>query len=199
MLSNILLENCYCRKSYEEEDNLNVHSSKNSRLQAKRLSKIFFSQPVMWNHRLINVGMDLWKYQVNKKLLSISTPLYNFIYGQGIISDINNLIEKIKFSEVINSNKEIIQYIEHVAIKYIGYSTINKNYIITYSNIHYFGKNPKYIEDKLKIAKMILFIMNEVHPEEINYTNYGNLVHWLISNLKPTLNIENIFFGPIIS
>lgn len=173
------------------------------RNQAKIHSKFYVDKPVMWNHREFNMDFygKMWKYQTPKapNFFMNDSQLYNFIFGNGIETDIGSFIESIIFGKFTDDKGVKIYFIDNITLEYHGYSTQNKNYTLTFYNGRPkdMGIKPSNVVQKLIVAKLVILIMNESDPEDLNYTNYGNLIHWMLVNSKKVTEIDINGFGPI--
>lgn len=164
------------------------------RLHAKQFSKIYFENPSMWNHRLNNNTMEIWPYQINYQSFIQPSYLSDFIFRDSIVTDFDTFLKILPMSKNCNTECNEHVSVENIAILYHGYSTKDKNYTINCYDGNIGTYYPILLEDKLLMAKSIILIMNETDPEKINYTNYGNLVHWYIKNSGVLRNVSNDFF-----
>lgn len=172
------------------------------RLHAKTHAKVYLDEPTMWNHRYFNNNFysDMWNHQTQRDFNYFvnDSQLYNFIFGEGMETNINFFLNNIVFGKFIAKDGRTLYYVDNIAIDYHGYSTVKKNYTLTFYRGGKLGtQHPSNIVEKLSIAKLIILIMNECDPEEINYTNYGNLIHWILENGKNIEGINVNVFGPI--
>lgn len=199
MLSSWLLSHQYNDQVVPQKTAKPLTKGDISRLQAQRLSKLYFTQPTMWSHRLINVKMEIWPIQSPKNFFLNGTSFYDFIFGRGMINDIDSFLMNLGITTKISDGRKKIVSVENVTIVYHDYSTVKKNYNLTFYKQIVDGFYPKSIQEVVMVAKTIIFIMNETDPEELNYTNYGNLVYWYIQNLKEMEDLKDEFFGPLVA
>lgn len=172
-----------------------------SREQAKLISKMPFDQPTMWNHRLINnsTSWELWRHQTpkRKEYYLYDSPMYIFMFGTGRELSIDFFLQRLTFGKVLNSDGKIVYFLDNITLDYHGYSNMTKNYKLDFFDSRFGLDSPKTLFDKVVVAKLVILIMNECDPEEINYTNYGDLVFWYTKNAPKVIGDKIGDFGPV--
>lgn len=170
---------------YDEEEKP-VRRGDERRKQAKWYSKMPLDQPTMWNHRMFNVNSswELWKYQVPKNKWNFlgKSDMYLFIFGDDKENSIDYFLTTTVFGKILDGFEHY--FVDNIGLNYHGYSNQVKNYTITFYSEVLGDRHPVTLYEKVIVAKLIILIMNECDPEDLNYTNYGNLVHWFNENAK---------------
>lgn len=154
-----------------------------------------FMLPSFYNHRMINVTLETWKFQVDEDKILGDAILSSLIFNNISASSIDYYLSQLSITDYDSFNPNFFQ-INGIQITYLGYSTKKKNYIISYSSKRNNMKKPSTDNDKLICLKFLILIMNEVNPNFLNIGNYSSLVRWGFDKIKNSDSFSFVEFSP---
>ena len=156
-------------------------------------SEIPHRQPTMWNHRLIHTSLNMWHYQTlkQKNLYLETSDIYSFIFDDKEF-EIEAFLYSLSFGK--ESNK---YFVDNITLEYFGYSTNKKNYEIDFYECSLGSFKPKNNKHLMIVAKLMILIINDASPENINFKNYDNLIEFYLNQLIQLDESQYNSFGPI--